>query len=361
MVVRTDRGPLRKPQRAGAALVIEGHAARVHRPGDPLRYAHGHEYRDAQELKRIADQLVGKPVTLGHPSGLIRDGAKAQVVGRIDAAWVDGEHVAVRMTINDAQAAREIESGARELSLGYATRVDSDGYQRGTEVDHCAIVQAARCGSTCALRVDDVRLDCSKTCACSAQIDRSGQGGESGSMKTLEEAVARIDELEAEKKQFLAQIETLRGDIALGAQAAESEAVKELKTKLDTAEAQIKRFDEVRADEARARAKLERIAERHMGSSFRMDDLSDRAITEAVVKRLDGQLDVKALNDAELRGHFNALVSLADRSEESKSRVSEILGNAKEAPRADEESYESMMRNAWKKSTNSRQGAAGGR
>jgi hypothetical protein len=34
--MRFDYGPLRRPQAAASGLVLGGHAARVHTPGDPL-------------------------------------------------------------------------------------------------------------------------------------------------------------------------------------------------------------------------------------------------------------------------------------------------------------------------------------
>lgn len=167
MEVRFDRGQLQRPWRKGSALVIEGIAARVHKPGDPLRYAHGDEYRDLAELERIVSQLPGKPVVLPHPPKLIKRGAKPRVVGRVDAAWLDGELAAVRLTIMDGDAIAAVESGTKQLSLGYEVSLDAAGYQRDTDVDHTAIIPAARCGDACSLRTDE-RMDCSATCGCSA-------------------------------------------------------------------------------------------------------------------------------------------------------------------------------------------------
>lgn len=349
-------------------LVVEGYAARVHTPGDPLRYAHGDEYRDAAELQALAKQLSGLPVTLGHPPGLLRSGAKGKIVGRIDAAWLDGDRIGVRLSITDVTAAHEIEAGTKELSLGYATRVDAAGYQRDSEADHCAIVPAARCGDACSLRTDDVRLDCSATCACNAQIDRSDTTGQPGhtsgdTMPTVEELQTRVDELVGEVKILNGKLAERDALIASGAQAAESDKVKDLQTKLDEANGKIGRFDETFTKAVVARAKLEREAAGILGATTRLDDMNERAIHEAVVKRLDGGADVKTPNDAELRGQYTTLIALASKNAESQARVSEILGRTttNPAPRADEESYESMMKNAWKKNLNGRHGAAEGR
>lgn len=136
---------------SGGSLVVDGVVGRAHAPGDPLVYASGPEYRDLSEVRSIVAQLVGKPVRLGH------DGA---VVGRIDKAWLDGDRAVARMTITDASAQDAIAAGTKELSLGYACDVDARGYQHNIKIDHLAVVDTARCGAVCSLRVD--------TCTCGA-------------------------------------------------------------------------------------------------------------------------------------------------------------------------------------------------
>lgn len=149
--------------------MFEGRVARIHRQGDPLRYSWGDEHRDATELARIAAQLPGKPVithpqAIGqHPDELLREGAPARTIGRVESARVDGEYVVARIFLTDADPAAggadtdthaAIRSGMRELSLGYACRADATGHQRGTEVDHLTVLPRGRCGGTCALRAD---------------------------------------------------------------------------------------------------------------------------------------------------------------------------------------------------------------
>lgn len=349
LVVRIDRGPLQRPTRAGKALVIEGHAARVHRPGDPLRYAHGDEYRDAAELRRIVEKLPGTPVTLPHPPGLIRDGAVGRVVGRVDSAWVDGEHAAVRLTVLDESAARAVEAGTKELSLGYACGIRTDGHQIETEVDHLAIVEKARCGATCSLRTD-ARLDCSATCAC-AQIDPTNRVMESGTMADEKKTdKQRADELDTANATLTAEVKRLEGIIAAGAQAAESDKVKELQTKLDEANAKIQRFDEALEKRSDALATLRLEAMRHLDAKTRLDGMTERQVHELVIKRLDASVNVASENDDQVRGRYNTLVALASRNVESQARVAEILGKVStEAQRKDTESYEEIENNRWKK------------
>src|SRR5688572_14735494 len=86
---RTDRGSvLARPTRTVEGTVFEG---RVARTGDH-NYPWGVERRDQVELEKIVRQLTGAPVTLTHPQGMIRAGARAKVIGRVLSARVDGDH-----------------------------------------------------------------------------------------------------------------------------------------------------------------------------------------------------------------------------------------------------------------------------
>lgn len=346
-------------------LVIEGHAARVHRPGDGLQYKSGEEYRDLAELRRIVDQLPGAPVTLGHPAGMIRDLGKGhrsvRIVGKVDKAWLDGEHAAVRITV-DAGA---VDDETRELSLGYEVELDAAGYQRGTSVDHLAIVEAARCGESCALRTDENRVDCAPACACrDKRIAPPALGREDGHM-TTEEMKAKIDELTGEKETLGKRVKELEDALAEGAQAVESEKVKAEKDRADAAEAKVAQFDstfEKRADE---RARLRTEAAAHLPRDFRLDGMTDRQIHEAVVKRLDPTVKLDGESDGHVRGRYTTLISLSARNKASQERVAELLAprDAAERERKDAApSHDEVENTRWKKTlSNGRNAAAEGR
>lgn len=168
--------------RSGAPLTLGGRStfkARVARVGAHDYGAgergpgseRGVERRDARELRRIVEQLPGKPLTLPHPRGLIASGAQANVVGSVLRAWVEGDYAWAEFRVDSAAALAKIgDHTARELSLGYA--VDMEGeWQRNTRVDHLALVPAARCGSACS-----IRTDCGPTpCSCNARSATRGE------------------------------------------------------------------------------------------------------------------------------------------------------------------------------------------
>lgn len=131
--------------------ILRGRAART---GDH-HYSWGVEHRDAAELRRVVDQLPGAPLVIGHPAGMMRDGAAARVVGRVVAARVDADGYAeVDVRVDDDAAVEAIRGGLRQLSVGYTVESPRGAPHRGTTVDHLAVVEHARCGPACALRAD---------------------------------------------------------------------------------------------------------------------------------------------------------------------------------------------------------------
>lgn len=146
--LRHDTGTLASPVRVGRSMVYEGRVART----GAHDYGNRIERRDESELRKIVAQLAGIPVVLGHPTeGLV--GANTRVIGVVERAWIDDSHAAATIRIDDADTIAAIEAGTKELSLGYTVDMAGEN-QINTRLDHLAIVDTARCGSSCSLRVD---------------------------------------------------------------------------------------------------------------------------------------------------------------------------------------------------------------
>lgn len=150
-VLRADRGILSPPV---TATIYEGRVARTHAPGDALVYKTGPEHRDGNELQNIVNQLTGLPVYLGHPTVFPSKDSGQKIVGTVESGRLDEDTAVGRLSITDEEALAAIRAGTHELSLGYACGLDAERYQRGIQLDHLAIVEIARCGAQCSLRVD---------------------------------------------------------------------------------------------------------------------------------------------------------------------------------------------------------------
>lgn len=344
--LNSDRSPLASP---ASARVFEGRVARTHSPADPLKYPKGNQYRRADQLPAIAAGLVGKPVTLDHPSKMLDAGGResAHIVGEVISARVDDDTVVARILVTDAGGLALVDAGWRELSIGYYCRLDSERYQHDFELDHLAIVPVARCGAACAMRVDaaDAILDAipddgarvrqailaaeeavatadaapAEPCACKIHaMPHTGPSMTEAELQTkLAEATARADKAERELAQAQADAQNARRDLATetaradAAIADSAKQVEDLKAQHAAAAAQAQKdADDSLSARVLARVKLEGEANAVLGmdgaEARRLQ--SDRAVKAAVIKCVDGDdVDEKAL-DAYVDGVYDGAV-----------------------------------------------------
>ena len=187
-VIRTDRTALRSPTITSQGFVrADAHVARVgiyeYRNDD------GSIRRELRPHEEVADpeslaSYDTAPVTLNHPRNA--DGTPGEVnasnvrslkVGTVaGAARMDDDHVAATVQVEDAAAIKRAKSGTQELSPGYRIVLDEkpgtdsrygyagnpdgryDAVQRKIRVNHVALVDRARGGSTTRLRIDGAEI-----------------------------------------------------------------------------------------------------------------------------------------------------------------------------------------------------------
>lgn len=126
-------------------------------------------YRPEDEVFNLAAMrsFAGVPVTIEHPHDLVttenwKDHAKGETAS--DEIVRDGETVKVPFLLRDAKAIAAVEDGKHEISMGYTAEIDFtagqtssgeqyDAIQRSLRMNHLAIVDSARGGSS--LRIED--------------------------------------------------------------------------------------------------------------------------------------------------------------------------------------------------------------
>lgn len=122
-------------------------------------------YRPPEEVfdKAALGSFVGKPITDDHPSeGVDAANWRDLSRGTIMTAARDGEYVGFDLAFMDAGLIDKVDSGKRELSNGYAARLDvEDGtapdgtayqaVQREIRGNHVAVVKEGRAGSACCI------------------------------------------------------------------------------------------------------------------------------------------------------------------------------------------------------------------
>lgn len=127
-------------------------------------------YRPPEEVfdKASLGSFIGKPITDDHPAqGVDASNWRDLARGTIMGAAKDGEYVGFDLAFLDADMITKIDTGKRELSNGYAARLDvEDGVapdgtayqavQREIRGNHVAVVDAGRAGSSC--RIGDAAI-----------------------------------------------------------------------------------------------------------------------------------------------------------------------------------------------------------
>lgn len=201
--------------------------ARVARGGNIQDY-YGHEIGEgeANQLFKVwrpddeifkAESLstfAHKPITLDHPAiGVTPDNFRKEAVGHVGSEVLrDGEFVRVPLVVMDGKAIEAIETGTREISMGYdcelvmqsGTTPDGrsyDAFQRNIRINHCAVVKAGRAGPQC--RIGD------------SFVRNTQQQKDTPAMKTVtidgkafevtDEAAVAIQKLQADTKSTLSE------------------------------------------------------------------------------------------------------------------------------------------------------------
>jgi hypothetical protein len=191
---RIDRGQLRAPRVTPEGfLEVEGYVARpgiydyLNTPADEAK-GYGRAGTVRRELKpreevtssKLISQFAASTVTAEHPPGKKVTASNRSVVdvGAAKAGRVDGDRPVVTLVIKDAEVIKRIKRGElNELSPGfdamiyqtpgadrsYATPENPEGrydlVQRDFEINHFALTDFARGGSTERIRVDSVNAD----------------------------------------------------------------------------------------------------------------------------------------------------------------------------------------------------------
>lgn len=109
--------------------------------------------------------FIGKPVTDDHPTEAVtaanwRDHARGTIMG----ALRDGDYLAFDILLTDAATIAKVDAGKRELSNGYGASLEYGSFtakdgtvcqarqSKITGGNHCALVDAGRAGSECAIK-----------------------------------------------------------------------------------------------------------------------------------------------------------------------------------------------------------------
>jgi hypothetical protein len=156
-------------------LRVEGKLARTGlqeytRDGKPFV-----EARFADDVRASLPGFAQAPLTKEHPPDMVTpETARQYAVGAVGDARMVGQHVVAPITVWAADAITAIRAGKQQISVGYTcTLVEEPGVMDGQKYDakqtdirvnHVALVDVARCGPSCSVKLDSAG---NSACACS--------------------------------------------------------------------------------------------------------------------------------------------------------------------------------------------------
>jgi hypothetical protein len=325
-------------------------------------------YRPEAEVFKT-DNLASfahRPVTLGHPAnGVTADNWKKEAVGVTGGDVVrDGGYVRVPMVVMDQTAIDAIESGTKQISMGYVCNLllqkgttddgqPFDGIQKDLRQNHAALVKAGRAGFECRvgdeIRDSRARNPQQKDTPMTKSVTIDGKAFE-----VTDEVAAAFAKLQADKDAAVATAKeagtvvdaakSLLADMKKDKEAADKAAA-DAKAAADKAEADKKSADDIHAMAADLAATMDK-AKKIAPDLDTKGKTADAIRKEAVSKKL-GDEAVKGKDQAYFNAAFDMLAVGDDDpvAKAIKSGPTKVGDAVKKA----NDDYDSYLRDAWKR------------
>jgi hypothetical protein len=274
----------------------------------------------------------------------------------------DGLHVAIDMTINQADAIEDVLNGKRSLSMGYECEIEKadegatwlgmayDSIQRKIRYNHCAIVDAARAGDAARIRLDSKDQEAGDTLgihldsgdAVRVDIKPSGDtGGDQAQDQEVKTMKYRLDNgMEYDAPEGFVQAYVSMKERADNADKALTKDREDHKTAISKLEAERDTAKD-RADKAEAEAKKAKedaaispdrvkAAAKEMAALYDAadragvevkDDMADLDIKKAVITAVFPKADLKDKDEAYISARFDSALEMLETHADGESRA----------------------------------------
>lgn len=298
--------------------------------------------------ERTIKSANAKPVTDDHPTEAVTAANYSQYAKGLTHtdAEVRDKKLYISFTITDSATIKKVKDGKRELSIGFLADVSKengeyegmtyDSVQRNMEINHLAIVEKGRAGSTIAIRNDSMAY----------MIDSDDKNKKKkGGNKTMAKLVIDSAEFEVDSAVKLkvdaleAQLETAKTKSGeLDKVTGERDA---LQTQLTSKEQELTeaKNNSITADALDAavevRTSLLGAATKFLGDSFDFKGKTDRAVKEAVIAKVNPDVVVADKADGYVDAFYDSYTSMMDKKGFTKSAL--FVDKKDEAKEKDEE------------------------
>lgn len=284
------------------------------------------------------DSANNKAITDNHPTELVNRDNFSQYGKGITAnnAHTDGNRIKVDMSITDPTLIQEIKDGKQELSIGFVTElvpqsgeyqgVKYDSVQRNIQINHVAVVDRGRAGSSIRITGDsaimtdkeggNTNMDTTQVMLDGANItvavsDADTVTSSNNSLASLKTQLAAAQD---QVKDLQAKIEKAGGDVADSKKSAD-----ENKAKADSLEATNKeltaKLEKFKGDsidtKVAERMELLTQAQPFVGDSYDFKGKTDRDIKVAAIQAKNDTFDGKDKSDDYVNAYYDSMVAQA--------------------------------------------------
>lgn len=284
------------------------------------------------------DSANNKAITDNHPTELVNRDNFSQYGKGITAnnAHTDGNRIKVDMSITDPTLIQEIKDGKQELSIGFVTElvpqsgeyqgVKYDSMQRNIQINHVAVVDRGRAGSSIRITGDsaimtdkeggNTNMDTTKVMLDGANITVAVSDADTvtSSNNSLASLKTQLAAAQAQVKDLQAKIEKAGGDVADSKKSAD-----ENKAKADSLEATNKeltaKLEKFKGDsidtKVAERMELLTQAQPFVGDSYDFKGKTDRDIKVAAIQAKNDTFDGKDKSDDYVNAYYDSMVAQA--------------------------------------------------
>ena len=302
------------------------------------------------------ESMKGKPVVNDHPKERVTpDNSGIYQVGNIGtdpssyidgymtspgspnsegvrgSPYSDGYHVAVTLTITDADAIADVKAGKTALSMGYTCDIEAapegavwcgmayDCIQRNIRYNHVAIVDKARAGDAARIRMDGEAIQINDTGSSpksnqeensmlrKIRIDGVEYEGDDGLIGVYQTSKRRADDAEAVVEKLQKDLDKLKEE--LSKMEADRDNNKDRADKLDTENKGLKEqsIDPKRLDEA-VKTRVELLDAAIRAGVEVKDGVSDSDIQKAIITKIYPEAKLDGRDEAYIKGRFDSAI-----------------------------------------------------
>lgn len=327
------------------------------------------EFRSKEEVlnPESINSMKNKPITIDHPDDFLNsDNVGKHIVGFTgEDVVVDGNKVAINLTITHKDAINAIKRGKRQLSYGYHAktipsvgRFDGKDYthiQKGILYNHLSLVDIARVGSVAYIHTDsaaqedlELKYDSIELDVCLDSLEENLITHEEEMEKTQNQDSTVIkNSVEVEEIKIEAPMDVIKKD-SLDEVIVKLSAILESLRQVSRTDSEVN-VDALVNEKTKGRVKLFEAAKKLNFNTDNLHDKNDREIMEHVLKSKSPDQKFDGKSDDYISARFDALVDNI-KSEPIKRQMAVLTTENRDSAKNNKSSFLDLINQNYNKS-----------